>query len=522
MHSRLKQILTSKTALPLLVFLLALSMRLYWIEQKKALYGDEFTSVSIAYDNPGWAEKTFPADKTYTGQELRALLYTDGGKGFKGMTDDLAVLHTDNGDRSHASLYYMALRCALTGNQTATMDSVMKRGCMLNLLFFTLSFTGMWLLLRKQFATNPSLTTGCLLVAFLNPASISNTLLLREYAMAEAAFSLWAYWCLCFLLRLKKTQPGSLTLLGTGIVLAALLLSCGYFNLLFFGITLCCLLWTSFRYQKRMEVGHILLLVACSILLCRLMYSGYFNFLTDVRTQEVSEKLQGTNWMTNMRASAKSGILMFVLHIASPIGLVAMIIPIVLSAFRCKRNAMSILRSQGMWLFGCACIWSLLALLFSPWKLTHYLYPALPLCMSLIAWLALTACHRPPKAVTRIFLALFAFSSCYPHAVEHTGQEYARTFWPRTSPVIALYGPDCWERNSLTQLSPFLGESQKCIIAADTSEIRRQICSTEPEDTLYVYADKDCPVLRTLEGYQYEQPFNNWMHAYLYTGKRDR
>ena len=127
-------------------------------------------------------------------------------RGLEGLWDDLAALHHDNRDGSHASLYYMALRCALTGVDTPSTDMLIRRSCGLNLVFFGLSFLSMTLLLHMLFPGKTMLTTFCLLLAYMNPVSVSNVLQAREYLMAEWLFVLWAYWCLRAAARIHNQQ----------------------------------------------------------------------------------------------------------------------------------------------------------------------------------------------------------------------------------------------------------------------------------------------------------------------------
>ena len=200
------------------------------------MYGDEPTSVCIAYDQPGWGGNTYPSHTVFTGKELRKLAYLDDRGGLKGLFHDLAALHRDNRDPSHASLYYMTLRLALTGTDTPAMDSLILRSCTLNLLFFSLSFFALYFLLNALFPTHKSLVAFCLLLAYLNPISISNTLLAREYQLSECLFTLWGVWCWKVFHRIERGAPAwSFGTFCNGTVLSAALLSCGYFNALFIG-----------------------------------------------------------------------------------------------------------------------------------------------------------------------------------------------------------------------------------------------------------------------------------------------
>ena len=286
----------------LLVFFLALLTRLYWIHEKEYMYIDDPTSVSLAYNLPGWGKKTFEAGHILTGKELRQQCYIDDRGGLEGLWDDLAALHHDNRDGSHASLYYMALRCALTGVDTPSTDMLIRRSCGLNLVFFGLSFLSMTLLLHMLFPGKTMLTTFCLLLAYMNPVSVSNVLQAREYLMAEWLFVLWAYWCLRAAARIHNQQtlwaPGTFT---GGLAISAALLSCGYFNALFFGLSLLCLAVYSCRQHAYKDLGFYPVLGIVSLLLCVLLYEGFFNFLHDARATEVADKMQGGDWLSNLR-----------------------------------------------------------------------------------------------------------------------------------------------------------------------------------------------------------------------------
>ena len=159
--------------LPWCVLLLAVSVRLWWGGQKETLYGDELTSVCLAYDQPGWGAETFPPDSVRTGREWREAFCTDDAGGPGGLAHDLRALHADNRDGSHASLYYMLLRCALTGTDVPEVHALVTRGLGLNLCLFLLSFAGLWRLLRRLYPGRDGAVALGLLLATLSPAAVS-------------------------------------------------------------------------------------------------------------------------------------------------------------------------------------------------------------------------------------------------------------------------------------------------------------------------------------------------------------
>lgn len=338
----------------LLVFFLALLTRLYWIHEKEYMYIDDPTSVSLAYNLPGWGKKTFEAGHILTGKELRQQCYIDDRGGLEGLWDDLAALHHDNRDGSHASLYYMALRCALTGVDTPSTDVLIRRSCGLNLVFFGLSFLSMALLLRMLFPGKTMLTTFCLLLAYMNPVSVSNVLQAREYLMAEWLFVLWAYWCLRAAARIHNQQtlwaPGTFT---GGLAISAALLSCGYFNALFFGFTLLCLAVYSCRQHAYKDLGFYPVLGIASLLLCVLLYEGFFNFLHDARATEVADKMQGGDWLSNLRLTVIGLGYITALRILTPVWGTAIILYLVTLLVRKPKQPFHSHRLPGAWLFVC-------------------------------------------------------------------------------------------------------------------------------------------------------------------------
>ena len=127
------------------VFILCLSVRVYFIGEKKGLDGDEHTSFTLAYNAVGWGENAYQEGK-YEAENLRKILFVDDCGGWKGYFSDIKSLWTDNRDPSHASLYYMLLRTALIGQNSTVLSDAVWRACGLNLLLFAVSFVLMALL----------------------------------------------------------------------------------------------------------------------------------------------------------------------------------------------------------------------------------------------------------------------------------------------------------------------------------------------------------------------------------------
>ena len=124
-----------------LLFVLAFYVRVNAIAGKTELHSDEVFSMALCTCDPNY--NVAVADGTYTGAQLKDMIAHSGDTGFKGMLSDLRQLWVNNGDAPHASLYYMALRVALTGYDAYDLDGYIVRGGVLNMLFFVLSFVFM-------------------------------------------------------------------------------------------------------------------------------------------------------------------------------------------------------------------------------------------------------------------------------------------------------------------------------------------------------------------------------------------
>lgn len=498
----------------LLVFFLALLTRLYWIHEKEYMYIDDPTSVSLAYNLPGWGKKTFEVGHILTGKELRQQCYIDDRGGLEGLWDDLAALHHDNRDGSHASLYYMALRCALTGVDTPSTDVLIRRSCGLNLVFFGLSFLSMALLLRMLFPGKTMLTTFCLLLAYMNPVSVSNVLQAREYLMAEWLFVLWAYWCLRAAARIHNQQtlwaPGTFT---GGLAISAALLSCGYFNALFFGFTLLCLAVYSCRQHAYKDLGFYPVLGIASLLLCVLLYEGFFNFLHDARATEVADKMQGGDWLSNLRLTVIGLGYITALRILTPVWGTAIILYLVTLLVRKPKQPFHSHRLPGAWLFVCTMAWAVVVMWMANWKATRYISPSVPLCLVAVAYYLALGLQRVPKVLAGIFVAAFIAYAWCERPMEYVNRTSDRE-WPSHAKRILLYGPDHEEKNTLLLITHFIGDKQEIAIVEHTTDIRHYVA--EEDTTVYVYGAKNSPDLQTEPGYKMEKEFNDWMSVYTF------
>lgn len=261
-----------------IMFLVLFGTRLYDISIKNQVHSDEVFSLMISTGNK-YYNSPLP-DAVYSGSELKEVLSADDKGGFVGAMSDIAQLWKNNGDAPHASLYYMVLRLALIGYDSFDANELAWRGGLLNLVFFALSFVIMYRLLRKVFGSNSLLVFAGLALAFGNWLAVKNTLLVREYQMAETAILAFTYIGISLIIALRNMEEINLKKYFVGIVLSvAFVMSLGYFNAVFVGLFGLSILFAAYKYRQKKLIFWLLLSAATGIVVAYIMYPGFFNFL---------------------------------------------------------------------------------------------------------------------------------------------------------------------------------------------------------------------------------------------------
>lgn len=305
----------------LVVFTVCLATRIYYVHEKSVIEGDELTSLTLAYNNIGWGDNTYLPGHTYNADELRSNLLADDRGGLAGYAADIKALWLDNRDASHASLYYMLLRTSLLMVGHASVDEAVRWGCGLNIAIFVLTFFLAAIVAARLLHRHRGLVPLALLLAFLNPLSISTTLLLREYQLAECLAAVFFLVFLRISVQIgSRRNPLTLSNIALASVAAAAFMSAGYFNT--FLVLFACG-YLAFEAKRNGLVGKTATMLAVCVPLCLvvavMLYSGFFNFLTDVRTSEVVSKAQGGGFISNAAVTVKTGAKLVGLDILNPL-----------------------------------------------------------------------------------------------------------------------------------------------------------------------------------------------------------
>lgn len=497
------------------VLALCICTRIAFITQKESLHGDETVSLILAYNATGWGNRTYAEGQTYTSEELKSNLFVDDKGGMQGWIDDIVALWDDNRDPSHASLYYMLLRTSLIGQDECCYAPVIRRGCGLNIFLFIVSFLCMAALLRKLLPDKPFSQAGILLLAYLNPLSVSTSLFVREYQLAECALTAFSLFAIHLAERINKgCNILTTNTVAIGSILSAILLSAGYFNAIFAIMVCVCLIvkaWNKSHRQK--TVLYFAITISLSILLCIAIYKGFFNFTEDVRTAEVVDKAKGGDFLTNVIHSAKAGIKMILFNVWGPI--LSIWVAILLATAIIKKKKIN--RMPYLWLFLTAFVWFVIVMLLSTWKMTRYVAPCIPLLAVMPAFYILQM-SRSEKWKYMPVLPLIALQAwtLAGNRIEHLEKNNCGSF-PADSRHLVLYTKVDQDRDMLTLIAPCMSGDQDCIIVSNTEAIESNKFSTD--SVTYVFADNNIEKLQKMEGYQETTQFNDWMWIYKIKNK---
>lgn len=495
----------------LVVFVICLATRIFYVHEKSILEGDELTSLTLAYNNTGWGDNTYAPDVAYTADRLRCNLYTDDTGGFTGYANDIKALWLDNRDPSHASLYYMLLRTSLLMVGHASIDEVVRWGCALNIALFALTFLFAFLSAKMLLRRHPHLIAAALLVAFMNPMSVSNALLLREYQLAECLAAIFFF---IFLKIVGQVKDGKSPLTVANVVMASLaaaaFVSAGYFNTFLVILACCYLIYAAKRCGMAGKAcTMVAICLPLSLLFATMLYSGFFNFLTDIRTAEVVGKAQGGGFVSNTVLAVKSGGKFLCLDILNPL----LIAAIATLAVKSRKTLTAHLRQSRWPYFAIAACWFASILFFATWKEPRYVAPCCSLlCLALIATLQELLAKSNKYVITAAMLITAAYTLAsgrilYVHPSLLEGFQ-----WPEAKNMY-LYGPNSDERSTLTLLVPYMRDNQTCTILQSTEEINA-VCECS-DSTTYVFG-ASFPELKVLPCFKSSYAFNPWQDIYEY------
>lgn len=393
--------MTKKTIiLTILVFILALLVRCYWFSQKQGFHTDEIFTVVVSKNNEYGFTKYFDTEKSYTGKELKELVFGFNDNSPKEILKSLKDLrYHNNGDTPNTPLYYSLFRIFQIGNNSNDIQTIFQRGFYLNLILFTLSFFFMFKLLNilnfdKKYI--PFILALC----YLNTGTISISIFARYYALQEMAFVLIAY-IFVYIYKAEKinTFKNLLKICFSG----ALSLLSGYIGIIysaFLGVIL--------LINKR-PIWFLLISFLTSIGLTFLIYPNYLDFIYAPRVGILDNSLL-SNITNNLNLAFFTSYQILLNYLFYSLILIIIGLTLVLNRKILKNNILWIL-------IGVNAVCYLIFLLLAPQKVMRYTEPLFPVLILIIPAIILET-QKLKQALISIICVIFTISFVFPTKFE--------------------------------------------------------------------------------------------------------
>lgn len=422
------------------VFVVAFGLRLVYMNQKEILHIDETWTVAISSNSQGCLWGGVCSEGIYFGKEIKTKeLWHD--KSIAAAFQDIKSLYRDaNGDaHSHTNLYYSIFRLWNIGMLTGDINWIIARGVGFNLLVFCFSFLFGILLARRVFGLN-LLVPLFLAAAFLNGASISNTMLIREYALQECLVLAFCYCLARFFLDSRHSK----SFIASFILCTAALLLCGYFMVIFVGLSLICLVWL-FR-QSRANAKKLRMIILSSITLCFLVFPGFYRGFGAGHAKGAASKFDASIMIQNLQQSLSAYVEIWQIHILH-IGVILVLLFLLwfILAARMYPKVLSQISAQSdsarnttikassstplnklffaqfskemkfVWLMGAvALVFGLGIMYLAPWKILRFVVASLPIVILAMVALFAPFVRNGISALGGVAAIVFVMSILYP------------------------------------------------------------------------------------------------------------
>ncbi|MGM9853715.1 MAG: hypothetical protein ACI30N_07095 [Muribaculaceae bacterium] len=436
----------------LIIFAVLLAVRINGIATRSQLHPDEIFSVMLAQRNPAYYTP-LPDSAALTGAEIKTMLVNNNPLG-----TDLNGLYHVNHDDPHASLYYMALRVALSGLDSFDAGEVALRGGLLNLLFFAVAFFALWRTGRILFGDLKSgslVTLAVMALAFGSKASVENTLFVREYQMAEMFICLtgWASAVICRNIGQRRAVTAPTWTAYTLAVAGAA--STGYLNAFFVALLSVPMLWLAIAHKNGRAAVAVVLAPLMAVAVAFAAYQGYFNFLlhSNVHTGRAFEDFSNVPDIVFVKALYRD-----VLTLPGAILLGAMF----LLALIGRERAEMIKGNRQWWIPLCAIAAMVLVEYASVLREERYIFPYLS-SAALLAGVIISGIDIRLRNACAVVLGLYMLVMCPFNAPEmRYGWGYIRNEL-KDGAILYRLNP-----NELPQIAPVLNDTVSYRLTADT------------------------------------------------------
>lgn len=350
----------------------------YFVLNKESVHIDESLSFLLSTYNDYGYTRGFSEDATYSGDEIRKLMYSFSDT-FDGIFDDIKKLRQTNRDLPHTNFYYSLLRLFLHGNP-ANMQNLLYCAGILNLCILICAFICVYFLSNKLFVTERA-KVACLVLCFFSMASLSTTVFYRPYQLQMLFFLVST----CVFYKIYndiKNEALFSSKLRKGIFVAfplSLSLLSGYFSILFLFPLFAFLLYSAKNSQHRNVVVFQLFCIGIlSLAFALLLYPNYLSGFFSPRASEAIMVTSSQQPINNVILSLKSICSLVSGKFVHFSGLIICVIAVIwFHKGRCEL----------FWgaLFVSAIFFAVVTMILAPYKILRYIMPIFPIFSLLIA-----------------------------------------------------------------------------------------------------------------------------------------
>ncbi len=359
----------------ILIFSFGIVLRLYWAEHKEGMHMDEVATFSVSEcDGAFYSPDVYvPQEFVATGKEIKKFYFIHDTR-IKGTLHDLRYMWHNVYDYNHTNFYYSLIRVFFTGSNTTDVKVINKRGILLNLILFTLSFIVLLHLLLLYYRENKDVILFTLFCYSAMSGSISDALFIRPYELQTLFVLSLAYWLSLVKIRMEtgKWKYGWHEFLITVVLLTSTLLT-GYFMTIFVLIYGTFILYETYKHGNFCK-GSIYFIGAgiTAVLLCWICYQSYFlGYGGDARITKKITECGVIGLMTDTLCTWFDLITLHTLHL--PILILSVIAIIYGRAIR-----------QIPYAFYPALLFTFAVTILSPYKTNRYLVAVTPLLLLII------------------------------------------------------------------------------------------------------------------------------------------
>jgi hypothetical protein len=361
----------------LVIYLLALGIRIYWLSHKNGFHVDEGMALTLSSYKEYTMGKNYDINREYTGKEVKDNTLVSNTN-LKEALDDIKKLWKDNRDAPHTNLYYTLLRIFLTGQKTSDIKQIIFRGGTLNLLLFTLSFIFFFLLIKNLFPGLALLQYSALLCAFLSTATISNTLFFRPYQIQETMFIVFCYYFIKTLDYKKYIIDNDKRYISKSLVpfslITAITLLTGYYAILFIVLFGLYVIYIQCKEKKYAEIKFYLLVLCLGVLFAQAFYLKFLDGFGSYRATETTRTIFGNAGENLKNSVIAAGTLIHKHFFTYPVITVCVLCLLYLLLRRQKL----FVQKHSLYIFIAAAVYFLVTLIIAPYKILRYGMPVYP------------------------------------------------------------------------------------------------------------------------------------------------